>query len=87
MKIALSVFHSLSFYTFPHPLFQQGELNGAFVVYFSVSIDILYIPSIAQTLTYIFSRYGISGKVDGLKCSSRFLKDVSSPLALQTSKA
>lgn len=40
-----------------------------------------------RTVTHIFRRYGISGNVDGLKCSSMFLKDASSPLALQTSKA
>lgn len=43
--------------------------------------------SITERLTYIFSRYGISGNVDGLKYSSIFLKDASSPLALQTSRA
>lgn len=40
-----------------------------------------------RTVTHIFRRYGVSGNVDGLKCSSMFLKDASSLLALQTSKA
>lgn len=44
-------------------------------------------PQYHRTVTHIFRRYGISGNVDGLKCSSMFLKDASSPLALQTSKA
>lgn len=55
--------------------------------FFPVPTDIFYVLSITETVTYIFSRYGTSGNVDGLKCSSIFLKDVSSPLALQTSKA
>jgi len=57
------------------------------VFFFPVPIYILYVHTDTETVTYIFSRYGISGKVDGLKYSSIFLKDISSPLALQTSKA
>lgn len=58
-----------------------------FLLFFSVLIYALQIHIVTEIVTYIFSRYGISGKADGLKYSSIFLKDVSSPLALQTSNA
>lgn len=58
-----------------------------FLLFFSVLIYALQVHIVTEIVTYIFSRYGISGKVDGLKYSSIFLKDVSSPLALQTSNA
>lgn len=88
MKTALSTVHSLhcfSNFSFPPPLF--NSMVFLLVIFFSAPVDIVYGHSITETVTYIFSRYGISGNVDGLKCSSIFLKDVSSPLALQTSKA